>query len=144
MKKVLIVILCAVAIGGGAAYYLFNKVVVKAESSGEKIVSAFQIGAFTNYDNALKVADRNNGIIVDDNDIYRVFVAILYNQDAVNKLKKYYQEIGLNYYLKEIVVDDKFVDEIDEVERLLLKSDSETYITLNSEILHKYEALLKE
>lgn len=140
----LIVVLCATLIGGGAAFYLFNKIVVKAESSNESLVSAFQIGAFTNYNNAIKVSDRNNGIIVKDDDIYRVFVAVLHNQEAINILKKYYQEIGLNYYLKEISVSKSFVDEIREEEMLLINSSSDTYVTLNSEILHKYEELLKE
>lgn len=144
MKKMLIVVLCAALIGGGAAFYLFNKIVVKAESSNESLVSAFQIGAFTNYNNAIKVSDRNNGIIVKDDDIYRVFVAVLHNQEAINVLKKYYQEIGLNYYLKEISVSKSFVDEIREEEMLLINSSNDTYVTLNSEILRKYEELLKE
>ncbi len=142
MKRILIIILCAVAIGGGAAFYLFNKIVVKAESTDEKLVSAFQIGAFTNLDNAERVAVRNNGIVVSDDDIYRVYVAILSDKEAINVLKKYYEEIGLNYYLKEIIVDSEYINSIKEAEELLKRSSSDTYVTINNEMLHKYEELL--
>ena len=72
--------LMAVAIGGGIAYFIFNKVVIKEEIIDSLVAKAFQIGAFTNYDNALRVADRNNGIVVSDGDIFRVYVAILYKK----------------------------------------------------------------
>lgn len=142
MKKGLIVILCAIMIGGGVAFYIFNKVVVKAESSDDTLVSAFQIGAFSNYDNAQRIADRNNGIVVSDDDIYRVFVAVLSDKEAVQKMKMYYEEIGLNYYLKEIVVDKKYIENIKYEEELLKRSSSDTYTTINCEMLKKYEELL--
>lgn len=141
MKKILIIILCAVSIGGGAAYYLFNKIVVNEESN-IKTVNAFQIGAFTNYNNALKVATRNNGIVVNDDDIYRVYVAILSDQEAISKLKSYYKEIGLEYYLKEIDVKDDYVKSIGQEEELLKRSSSDTYVTINYQMLQKYEELL--
>lgn len=142
VKKVLIVILSAIMIGGGAAFYLFNKVVVKAEGSDVTLVNAFQIGAFTNYDNAQRIAIRNNGIVVNDDDIYRVYVAVLSDRDAIDKLKKYYEEIGLNYYLKEIAVNSSYIENIKYEEELLKRSSSDTYVTINREMLQKYEELL--
>lgn len=141
MKKTLIVILCAISLGGGIAYYLFNKIVVKASPSDTTIVSAFQIGAFTNYDNALKVADRNNGIVIKDEDIFRVYIAIIHNQEVISKLKKHYSEIGLNYYLKQIPAKKEFIEQTSSIEELLNKSSSNTYVVLNSEILEKYKEL---
>ncbi|MDE5889006.1 MAG: SPOR domain-containing protein [Bacilli bacterium] len=142
MKKILIVILCAIMIGGGAAFYLFNKIVVKAEVDEKTLVNAFQIGAFSNYDNAERIAVRNNGIVVADEDIYRVYVAVLSDQEAIKKMKKYYEEIGLNYYLKEIAVNSSYIDNIKNEEELIKRSSSDTYVTINREMLQKYEELL--
>lgn len=142
MKKTLLIIFSAIFIGGVGAFCLFNKVVKESPQNTSFTASAFQIGAFSNYDNALRVANRNNGIVVMDEDIYRVFVAILKDQEAINKLKSYYKEIGLNYYLKQINVSKEYIDNISDVEELLKKSSSETYVVLNSEMLHIYEGML--
>ncbi len=143
MKKVLIIIFCAIAVGGGLAYIVFNKVVLKDEKNVDtKVVNAFQIGVFSNYDNALKVADRNNGIVIMDDSLYRVYVAILSDKDAIKKVSNYYEKIGLNYYLKELNVSKDFVREIKEDEELIKKSSSDTYSTINLDVLNKYKEML--
>lgn len=143
MKKVLVVIACACLVGGFLAYFIFNKIVIKDSGvENTKIVNAFQVGAFTNYDNALRVADRNNGIVVNEEKIYRVYVAILYDEDAVEKLSNYYQDIGLNYYLRKISVSSDFVDSISTSEELLIRSNSDTYTAINTSVLSKYEEML--
>lgn len=141
MKKVLVVILVAIMIGGGIAFFFFKSLVIKDDKNGMGVgvARAFQIGAFTNYDNALRVADRNNGIVVTDDDIYRVYVAILKDAEAINKLSSYYEEIGLNYYLKEISISDEFSESITETDELLKRSSSDTYNAINMSVLSKYE-----
>ena len=141
MKKVLIVVLLALVIGGGLAHYIFNRRYVVDDDVYVK-VSAFQVGVFTNYDNALKVADRNNGIVVAEDDIYRVYVSILSDKGAVDKMKKYYDGIGLNYYLKSISVSKKFVDSIKDNEELLVRSSSDTFSVINKSILNRFEEVL--
>lgn len=130
----------AFVIGGSIAYFMFSR--EYADDSGKVRVKAFQVGVFTNYDNALKVADRNNGIVVNDNDVYRVYVSILSNQEAVEKMKEYYDEIGLHYYLRDIEVDDEFLNSIKNTEDLLIVSDTDTYNIINLNVLSKYEELL--
>lgn len=143
MKKVLIIGLVAILIGSGLAYFMFNKIVFKDEDVLDtKAVNAFQIGVFSNYDNALKVADRNNGIVIMDNNLYRVYVAILSDKEAIKKVSNYYEKIGLNYFLKEINVSKEFVKEIKEDEELIKKSSSETYNTINLDVLNKYREML--
>lgn len=143
MKKMIIVVLVAIMLGGGIAYYLFNNVILKSDDiTKEKVVNAFQVGAFTNYDNALRVAQRDNGLVVFDEDIYRVYVAILNDDEAILKLSAYYESIGLEYYLKPIYVSEEFVKEIKDNEELLKVSSSDTYVTINSDVLSKFEEML--
>ncbi len=143
MKKVLLIILGAILIGGGLAYFMFNKVVLKEDNiEGMKSVNAFQIGVYSNYDNALKIAERNNGIVITDDNLFRVYVAILSDKEAIKKVGNYYEKIGLNYYLKEINVSKDFVKEIKDDEELIKRSSSETYNTINLDVLNKYREML--
>ena len=142
MKKILIMFFSAVALGGGIAYLIFNKVVIKENKEDLLAAKAFQIGAFTNYDNALRVAERNNGIVVSDDDIFRVYVAVLYDDEAIKRLGKYYDTIGLRYYLKDVSVSNNFVKSISSSEDLLIKSSTETYSVINLNVLNKYKEML--
>ena len=140
----LIVIASAVLVGGGLALYIFKDVKKDNQTikEGYEMASAFQIGVFTNYDNATRVATRNNGIVVNDNDVYRVYVALLNDQEAIEKVSNYYDTIGLNYYLKEVQVTTSFIDEINTYEEMIKKSNSDTYSIINLDVLNKYEATI--
>ena len=142
MKKTLMIILSAILIGGGMAYLIFNKTVIKDNNNDEYVATAFQIGAFTNYDNAIRIAERNNGIVVSDGDIFRVYVAVLYDDRAIKRLESYYDNIGLNYYLKEVLVTDDFVNSISSSEEMLISSSVDTYSVINLNVLNKYKELL--
>ena len=119
MKKMLIVVFLAILFGGVCSFMIF-RTLVKADNAYEEFV-AFQIGVYTDYDNAVKVADRNNGIVVEDG-YFRVYVTFLRNEESILKMEKYFSEIGLNYYKKEILIDKKFGDDIYTYEDMILKS----------------------
>lgn len=142
MKKTLIVILFSLLFGGGLSFFIFNKIKFEEVSVSDVVVTAFQIGAFNNYDNAYRVAVRNNGIVVSDNDIFRVYVAVLYNEEAISKLSLYYDSIGLNYYLKRIRVSKDFVDSIKDNEDLLVRSSSDTFPIINKDVLNRFKEVL--
>lgn len=141
MKKVLVAVLLAVLIGGGMAFYFLKDIKLDSISLNEGMVkaNAFQVGVFTSYDNALKVADRNNGIVVSDDDLYRVYVAISTNSEVIRKLEDYYDSIGLRYYLKEIDVSKTFSKNVTVYEEMILKSSVDTYTTINLDVLHEYQ-----
>ena len=142
MKKVLIVVLFSLLLGGGFAFFIFYKIRMEDVSVSEVVVTAFQVGAFNSYDNAYRVAIRNNGIVVSDEDIFRVYVSVLYDEEAISKLSLYYDSIGLNYYLKSICVSKKFVDSIKDNEELLVRSSSDTFSVINKSILNRFEEVL--
>ena len=140
MKKFMIFVFLALVIGCSLAYFMFSR---DNGLNDEKVmVKAFQVGVFTNYDNALRVADRNNGIVVSDEGVFRVYVAILSDDAAIDSMRKYYDEIGLNYYLKEISVSREFLDSIKSSEKLLKDSGKEAYNVINLSVLSAYEELL--
>ena len=143
MKKRIIIVLLSLCVGGCLSYYIFNNRVKAISSSISYVtVKAFQIGYYSNYDNALRVADRNNGIVVNDNGMYRVYNAILYNNDCIKLISNYYDSIGLNYFIREIDINSKFIDDISIYEDVLLKSSSISYSSLLLDILKVYGSYL--
>ena len=66
-------------------------------------------------------------IVVLDNDIYRVYIAILKDETLIDNLKDYYDSLGINYYLKAINVSSKTNNIIDNYESLLNNCDSSNY-----------------
>lgn len=143
MKSKIIIIFVALLLGGFISYYIFNHNKVYSKGDEEVIyvkVKAFQIGVYKYLDNAKKCADRNNGIVIRDNDNYRVYTAILNNNDAINKVSNYYKSIGLNYYIRDISVDSSFLSYLNETEVSLLNSDDINSILFD--ILKEYEKYL--
>ena len=130
----------ALVIGCSLAYFMFSR--ENGLDSEKVFVKAFQVGVFTNYDNALRVADRNNGIVVSDEGVFRVYVSILSDEKAIDSMRKYYDEIGLDYYLKEISVSREFFKSIKTSEKLLKDSGKDAYNVINLSVLSEYEELL--
>ena len=137
MKKFLLFAFVAILIGGGFALYIFKDQVVATDTT-ETTVSAFQIGVYKNYDNAYKVAVRNNGIVIKEEDLYRVYIALVNKRDSISLLSNYYESIGLSFYLKEITVKKEFIDYMNRYEEMLISSSSDQYKEINLNILNKY------
>lgn len=130
MKKTILAILFATIIGFTFGFFFLKKLnteTITEVSNIKSQVYAFQIGVYKNKDNAFKAATNNKGIVIFDNDIYRVYIALLKDQTLINNLKNYYDSIGINYYLKAINVSNKTNNIIDNYEVLLNNCDSSNY-----------------
>lgn len=140
MKKTLIIILIAIISGivmGFIFYQRFeiNEVVFAKQDYSAKAV---QVGVFSKLDNALSIKDLYDGIIVNDENLYRVYINIIKDQEVLNIMKEYYNELGINYYLKDIEISKEFNDILDDYEIILKNQDISNYsLTINS-ILKEY------
>ena len=83
----------ALLLGGYFAYIMFDGT-VNADSykdeNGFVRAKAFQVGVFSRVENANRVAKLNNGIVVQEDDMYRVYIGVLSKDAAINNLKKFY------------------------------------------------------
>ena len=116
MKKTLIIILIAIISGivmGFMFYQRFeiNEVVFAKQDYSAKAV---QVGVFSKLDNALSIKDLYDGIIVNDENLYRVYINIIKDQEVLSIMKEYYNELGINYYLKDIEISKEFNDILDD------------------------------
>ena len=142
MKKTIISIFLAMIVGFTFGFFFlkkFNTETITEVSNIKSQVYAFQIGVYKNRDNALNAAKTNKGIVILDNDIYRVYIAILKDQTLIDNLKSYYSSIGLNYYLKAINVSSKTSSIIDNYESLLKSCDDSNYNLILDSMLQEID-----
>ena len=142
MKKFLVTILVALIIGAGLGVYSYTK--FKEEdilpvAKSEKDVYAFQVGVFDNYTNAEQLASKYGGIVILDNNKYRVYLAIVSN--TLNLIKKYYDEKGIAYYIRNIEVNNDFFNELTDYEAVLSATNKDNYDEIIKNILKEYERL---
>ncbi len=143
MKKTIITIILATIIGFTFGLFFLKKLnteTITEVSNIKSQVYAFQIGVYKNKDNAIREANNNKGIVILDNDIYRVYVALLKDQVLINNLKSYYDSIGVNYYLKAINVSSKTDNIIDNYETLLNNCDSSNYSIILDSMLKEIDS----
>ena len=143
MKKTILTIVLAILIGFTFGFFFLKKFTPKTITEVSNIKSqvyAFQIGVYKNKDNAVKEASTNNGLVILDNDIYRVYTAILKDATLIDNLKNYYNSIGLNYYLKAINVSSKTSGIIDNYESLLKSCDSSNYNLILDSMLKEIDS----
>lgn len=142
MKKTIVSIFLAIIVGFTFGFFFlkkFNTETITEVSNIKSQVYAFQIGVYKNRDNALNAANTNKGIVILDNDIYRVYIAILKDQTLIDNLKSYYSSIGLNYYLKAINVSSKTSSIIDNYESLLKSCDNSNYNLILDSMLQEID-----
>ncbi len=134
MKKKLLIILFALFLGGTMALVTLHKFNFKAKTYR---VAIYQLGIFKNYDNALKKAqDAKGAIIISNNENYQVIGAIASSKESQDKLANLLKNEQLDYYLKEIDLNEESKETIDEYELLINKTnDLEVLKKLNEELL---------
>ena len=145
MKKVLISVFVAVLIGGIFGFIFYKKIVDNEQAVSNIIDNscyAIQLGVFENIDNANIIKDKYNGIIVVDDNRYRVYGAIAMSNNALTIIKNYFNEKKVSYYVKQINVPDSLIDTIKTSEQLLVASTADNYQVVINSLLKEYEKLL--
>lgn len=132
MKKIIICLLFSATIGvllGLYSFRLFNKDISVTSINN---VYAIQVGAFDEISNANKLASKYGAIVVSESNKYRVYVAIV--SDKLNEVEKYFDDLGIPYYVRSISVSNSFYEFLKEYEKNL---DNNTEDTIK-DILKKY------
>lgn len=143
MKKIVLITSTALLLGCLLTFLVFKNNEVRAKKNVTSVnAKAFQIGVYNEENNALKIAIRNNGLVVKEENKYRVYVAIIHNEETINRIAKYFNNIELPYYIKEITVPSSSYEKVKIYEELINKSSPDTYNTILKDILKIYEGVL--
>lgn len=143
LKKYIMPIVLAVLIGFGFGIFSFKKFengINNIINREDKQLVAFQVGVFNDLENANIKANSCNGIVINDQDMYRVYVAVTTEGEAKKVVKDYYETKGIDYYIRNLNYDENLYNEIKEYEALLMATKNEYY----EEILKKMVNVYKE
>lgn len=143
MKKNILLILMAIFSGILFTALVFIKVNNVLKNNEEATVTVFQVGVYKNEVNALSAAKKYGGIVHQEEDYYRVYIAAYQDEDIINKMKNYYKESGISYYLRKIEANKEYLLTINKYEKLLQNSnDDSIYQNLNNLLIKKLEEYL--
>ena len=140
MKKTLIIILIAIISGIAMGFIFYQRFEIKdvVFANEDDSVKAVQVGVFSDLDNAINMRNLYNGIIVVDENLYRVYIDIIKDNEILKIMDNYYKELGINYYLKNIEISSEFSDILDSYEIIFKNQDSSNYQLTIDSILKEY------
>jgi hypothetical protein len=132
MKKYITVVLLAILTGSILGYYTFHG--FKASAKDIKQVYLIQLGVYSSKENAInKRVKMSNSIIIKEGDYYHVYANIFSSSSLVDKVKKYYDNKKIHYYIKTAEIDVKTYNELQKYESILEKVDDVSVINKTSE-----------
>ena len=138
MAKPLIVF----CLGIGLGYYLTFSFSVK--DIFKNTYKGFQIGVYTDLDTAnIYALKYKNSIVVKDEELYRVYVAILKDLDNIEDMSKYLSSKDIEYYIRDIDINNKeIVSKINEYEDIMDSNNEIVFLELNKMIMDVYKVSL--
>ena len=136
MKKGLIFITLAVSIGLAISGYYYHML---KEKINVKVISVFQTGIYSNYDEAMIASDSKNKIFYDGK-LYHVYDAIVTSDNAKKKLISFYNQNNIKFDIKEKYVSNNLFDNINSYSKLIEMSDNDALKIINKQVVEKYGA----
>lgn len=141
MKKFLPYIL-SLLIGTVFGFILFqnNESDIKRVFKEEIKATAFQLGVFNSVDLAKEYQQKYpTSIIMNDDDVYRVYISILTNSKTISKMEEYLNNNKIAFYKKDITVNDSsLIKALNTYEKSMLDAKESTFTSLNKLIMESY------
>lgn len=149
--KFLFPLISAIVIGFLLGKFMFNqydsktKIKTVFNQKGEKVYF-LQQGVYSSKENMEKNTASFDSYIYDlIDDKYYVYVGITKNEQNVEKLQGFFEDMGYIIYVKEFNIDNvSFLESLETFDTMLSNTDStKTIKSITSQILSKYEELVQ-
>jgi hypothetical protein len=147
MKKIIVPLICAIAIGFVLGEYFFSQYEdkVKPVFQNDEKIYVLQQGVYSSLENVSKYVTKLDYYIVEHDDKYfRVYAAITHNKDNVKRLEDYFVSKGNDIYVRELTTNNADFLELLKQYDLLLESSSgdNEMLQIEKQVLSKYEELI--
>jgi hypothetical protein len=143
-KNFLIPLIISIILGFIAAQIVYNEY-DKKQVVNQNNTYILQGGVYTTKETLDKaIKSFNNYLVVSEEDKYYVYLAMTSSKDNVDKLKKMYEDTGIDIYVREVNVDNaEFVSNLEQYDVLIRSVDNnDNLISINEVILSSYEELV--
>lgn len=153
IKKYLIPGLTCIAIGICLGMFFFKQYnpkeneTTKVNNQVSETATFLQLGVYSSLDSMKQnMSKLTNYTYAEIDGKFHVFGAITQNKDNLEKVKKYYTELGFNSYSKDYTVNSASFIEVLKQYDLMLKetTDSKTIGAICSQVIAKYEELVND
>ena len=134
MKKIMTFLLTIGAIAGIASLYYYS---LLQSDTNVKVISVFQTGVFSNYDEALLASDSKSKIFYDGK-LYHVYDSIVSDEKSKEKMIDFYTSNNIDYYVKTKYVEDDVYNNINKYSELIKMSDDDTLKVINKQMIEKF------
>ena len=134
MKKIMTFLLTIGAIAGIASLYYYS---LLQSDANVKVISVFQTGVFSNYDEALLASDSKSKIFYDGK-LYHVYDSIVSDEKSKEKMIDFYTSNNIDYYVKTKYVEDDIYNNINKYSELIKMSDDDTLKVINKQMIEKF------
>ncbi len=141
MKKMTPVVLACI-IGCSLAFIIYKRIESDTFIKDTNNVVAIQLGVFNDSKKAEALKKKLGGRTFKEGDLYRVYYAILNNDDNIKFMTEYLDKKGISYYLKSLSVDEEALKDSLEFERVMLKTKDASKLDINEQILKIYEGVI--
>ncbi len=135
MNKYMKTIFAALLLGVFFLFILLNYNYDKKVSSNVNTFYIFQTGVYENKDNITL----DNSITIKDNNYYRVYSAILSNEELINIFKDKFNNDKKDYFIREVILNSELSDKITQLEEEMLKYNKTNMLEINNKILLLYK-----
>lgn len=146
MIKKCVPYILAIVLGIIFGYFMFDGEIHLSNILNKSDYIGFQIGVYTDKESASKIKEKYDGsVLIKDEELYRVYYAILHNDKNIELMERYLQEEKINYYLKDLEINDmNLISEINSLESLMVDATNPLFLELNKKILVSYEGYTNE
>jgi hypothetical protein len=147
MKKILVPLIGAIAIGLFLGKYFFDQYEDKIDTvfQNDETIYVLQQGVYSTPENVEKYTTKLDYYITHHDDkYYRVYVAITHNKNNIKRLEEYFLNKGNDIYVRELTTNNVEFFELLKQYDLLLESSSgnEELVQIEKQVISKYEELV--
>ena len=150
-KSFFITMIIAILIGAVLGNFLFEQYKLESESVIREVNSTYFLmeGSYSTEDQANKAVTDNNiktYLIVKEDANYIVYLAITKDNDNLDKLKKLYNDLGINCSIKKMSAsNEEFLAMLEQMDILLNKTSSnDEILAINEVVLANYQEFVLE
>ena len=139
MKENVKLFLIALILGMAIAFFLSFKFQDQVAFAINPTVTYFYVGSYNSLDAASKVSQNYpNSVIYQDKDIYKIVIGVFSEDNVVDLMSSYFEDIGISFNRGSMSVDNAFLGVISNYELLIKSSDPSYYESINESILNLF------
>lgn len=100
---------------------------------------AFQVGVYNSKEIAEEKARNSKGIVVPEQDFYRVYIALATNEELKDLLAEYFTKQGIDYYIRDLDLTKDIKTKMEVYEAILASTSEDKYESIIMKMMQEYQ-----